>query len=217
MKAVQAKSVFRVDFGPPEPVPQTQPRGRIPRVARMLALAHKIDEMVRCGEYRDYAYAARSLGLTRARVTQITNLLLLAPEIQAQILGLEPVTSGRDPVTERQLRGLAAALPNIIDRLNEITQDVSTTLPEFIRPEQVEQWLNVVAGEIANLGGTVLETLITQSFGFVAVLIYLILVPVSVFFFLKDRERLMHSFLALLPKERPLLDKVGAEMNLPRT
>ena len=118
------------------------------------------------------------------------------------------------PLVWEQLRALAAALPNIIGRLNEITQDLSTTLPEFVRPEQVEQWLNVVAGEIANLGGTLLEALITQSFGFVAVLIYLILVPVSVFFFLKDRRRLMDSFLALLPKERPLLDKVGAEMNI---
>ena len=118
------------------------------------------------------------------------------------------------PLVWQQLRALAAALPDIIGRLNEITQDLSTTLPEFVGPEQVEQWLNVVAGEIANLGGTLLETLITQSFGFVAVLIYLVLVPVSVFFFLKDRRRLMDSFLSLLPKERPLLDKVGAEMNV---
>lgn len=118
------------------------------------------------------------------------------------------------PLVWQQLRALATALPDIIGRLNEITQDLSTTLPEFVGPEQVEQWLNVVAGEIANLGGTLLETLITQSFGFVAVLIYLVLVPVSVFFFLKDRRRLMDSFLSLLPKERPLLDKVGAEMNV---
>ncbi|MCZ6855818.1 MAG: AI-2E family transporter [Gammaproteobacteria bacterium] len=118
------------------------------------------------------------------------------------------------PLVWQQLGALAAALPNIIGRLNEITRDLSTTLPDFVRPEQVEQWLNAVAGEIANLGGTLLEALITQSFGFVAVLIYLILVPVSVFFFLKDRKRLMDAFLSLLPKERPLLDKVGAEMNV---
>jgi hypothetical protein len=42
-------------------------------------LAHRIDAMVRTGEFRDYADAARALGLTRARITQITNLLLLAP------------------------------------------------------------------------------------------------------------------------------------------
>jgi hypothetical protein len=41
-------------------------------------------------------------------VTQIANLLLLAPEIQEQILDLPPVTNGRDPVSERQLRRIVA-------------------------------------------------------------------------------------------------------------
>jgi hypothetical protein len=76
----------------------------------MLALAHKIDAMVRHGEFRDYADAARRLGLTRARVTQITSLLLLAPEIQEAILDLPPVTTGRDPISERQLRPIVAEL-----------------------------------------------------------------------------------------------------------
>jgi hypothetical protein len=74
----------------------------------MLALAHKIDAMVRDGEFRDYAEAARRMGLTRARVTQITNLLLLAPQIQEAILNLPPVTNGRDPISERRLRPIVA-------------------------------------------------------------------------------------------------------------
>jgi hypothetical protein len=47
-------------------------------------------------------------GLTRARVTQISNLVLLAPAIQAEILAMPPVTEGRDPTTERSLRGIVA-------------------------------------------------------------------------------------------------------------
>jgi len=60
--------------------------------------------MVHEGEIADYAEAARRLNLTRARVTQITNLLLLAPAIQDAVLSMPLVTSGRDPLTERQLR-----------------------------------------------------------------------------------------------------------------
>jgi hypothetical protein len=77
-------------------------------VARTLALAHKIDEMIRAGELRDLANAARTIGVTRARMTQIMNLLLLAPEIQEAILDLPPVTNGRDPVSERALRAIVA-------------------------------------------------------------------------------------------------------------
>ncbi len=55
------------------------------RTARMLALAHHIERLIEAGELSGYAEAARSLGLTRARLTQVMNLLLLAPEIQGRI------------------------------------------------------------------------------------------------------------------------------------
>ena len=72
------------------------------------ALAHSIDAKIRAGEFRDFADAARAVDVTRARMTQIMNLLLLAPQIQEAILDLPPVTSGRDPVSERQLRQIVA-------------------------------------------------------------------------------------------------------------
>jgi hypothetical protein len=82
--------------------------GRVPRVARHLALAHEIERRIRAGELDDLAHAARAFGLTRARVTQIVSLTLLAPAIQDEILALPPVTAGRDPITERTLRRIVA-------------------------------------------------------------------------------------------------------------
>ena len=111
MKAAAAKTVLAVDFSRKRPQRATvAPTGRIPRVTRMLALAHKIDAMVRDGQLRDYADAARRLGLTRARVTQMTNLLLLAPEIQEEIINLPLVNEGRDPISERCVRPIVAEL-----------------------------------------------------------------------------------------------------------
>jgi len=77
-------------------------------VARQLALAHEIERRIRASELDDLAHAARAFGLTRARVTQIVNLTLLAPQIQAEILALPPVTVGRDRITERTLRPIVA-------------------------------------------------------------------------------------------------------------
>ena len=82
--------------------------GRIPRVTRLLALAHKIDGAIRSGEIRDWARAARLVGVTRARMTQIANLLLLAPEIQEKILTLSSILEGRDSITERDTREAAS-------------------------------------------------------------------------------------------------------------
>jgi hypothetical protein len=78
-------------------------------IARRLALAHRIAEEVESGKYSDYADVARQHGLTRARVTQLMNLLLLAPDIQEEVLALEfPV--GREAVTERHLRRVLGSL-----------------------------------------------------------------------------------------------------------
>lgn len=99
-----------IDLGRTQPAPTPKPTGRIPRVARLLALAHHIDQKIADGEIRDWADAARRLRLTRARMTQIANLLLLAPAIQDEVLAMEPVVEGRDPVTERQLRPIAAEM-----------------------------------------------------------------------------------------------------------
>jgi hypothetical protein len=53
---------------------------------------------------KNWAEAARLIGITRARMTQIANLMLLAPEIQEAILILPPVLDGAAPVSEHDLR-----------------------------------------------------------------------------------------------------------------
>ncbi len=86
------------------------PVGRIPRVSRLMALAVRFERLVATGEVRDYAELARLGHVTRARVTQIMNLLGLAPDIQEAILFLPAVERGRDPIKEWMLRPIAAKL-----------------------------------------------------------------------------------------------------------
>ena len=69
------------------------------RAARMLALAYYIEQLIESGSMKDYADVARNLGMSRARVTQVMNLLNLSPKNQEDIL------LGRVEVSERRLRG----------------------------------------------------------------------------------------------------------------
>ena len=78
-------------------------------VAKRLALAHRIAEDIEVGLYADQADVARRHGLTRARLTQLMNLLLLAPDIQEEVLALE-FPAGREPITERTLRRVFESL-----------------------------------------------------------------------------------------------------------
>ena len=86
------------------------PRGRVPRVSRLLALALRVDELVRTGVIADYATLAELAHVSRARISQITNLLVLAPDIQETLLFLPRTECGRDPIHLRQLQALAAVL-----------------------------------------------------------------------------------------------------------
>ena len=75
-----------------------------------MALAIRIEGLVRDGVISDYAAAAELGHVTRARMSQIMNLLNLAPDIQEAILFLPPVESGRDPITEREIRPVSASM-----------------------------------------------------------------------------------------------------------
>jgi hypothetical protein len=101
-------ATFKVTFAPrPQAVAliaPPEPAGRLSRVTRLLVFAHKIDGMIRSGEIRDWADAARIVGVTRARMTQIANLLLLAPDVQEAILMLPLSPEGSNQITERGIR-----------------------------------------------------------------------------------------------------------------
>jgi len=94
----------------PAPTPDTAdtPPGRVPRITRLMALAIKFDGYLREGVVRDYAELARLGHVSRARLTQIMDLTLLAPEIQEAILTLPRTERGRDPIRELHVRPIAA-------------------------------------------------------------------------------------------------------------
>jgi hypothetical protein len=87
-----------------------RPPGRVPRVARLMALALRFEELVRTGQVSSYS-AVASLGhVTRARVSQIMSLLSLAPDLQEALLFLPPSQRGRDPILLADLMPIAATL-----------------------------------------------------------------------------------------------------------
>lgn len=88
--------------------PTCAPLGRIPRISRLMALAIRFERLVATGEVRDYAELASLGHVTRARVTQIMNLLCLAPDIQEALLFLPTVEQGREPIKEWMIRPLCA-------------------------------------------------------------------------------------------------------------
>ena len=118
------------------------------------------------------------------------------------------------PLVWQQLKSLAVALPDLIGRLGEVARGLTESFPEVVTDGQLTVWIDGAAGQLGNLSAAALQGLVTNVPSLVVLLIYLVLVPISVFFFLKDGRRLVHWFRALLPADRSLIEKVGDEMNV---
>ncbi len=104
MKARRRRAVLAT------PSPPAVLEARVPRVAWLMALAIRYDDLLRRGVVASQTDLARLCHVTQPRMTQIMNLLHLAPDIQEEILFLTPVYEGRDPIHEHMLRQVAACV-----------------------------------------------------------------------------------------------------------
>jgi putative permease len=117
------------------------------------------------------------------------------------------------PVVWRQLVSLAAEMPRMLEQGRQFLSILPARYPELVTPDQLNQVTALAKTEIAELG----QLLVTRSVAFIpgilTVLVYMILIPMLVFFFLKDRDQLLHWCGGFLPPERPLLRRIWGEMN----
>jgi hypothetical protein len=98
----------RLDTGdPPQPA---RALGRVPRVARLMALAIRLEEQVRTGVLASYSQLAELGRVTRACVSQIMNLVNLAPDVQEALLFLPRTERGRDAIHLRLLQPIASSI-----------------------------------------------------------------------------------------------------------
>jgi hypothetical protein len=94
----------------PSPITHPVPSSRVPRIARLLALAWHVEGLVRSGTIPSYAAAARLGHVSRARLSQILSLLNLAPDLQEHLLFLHRPARGRQALALRQVLTVAAVL-----------------------------------------------------------------------------------------------------------
>ena len=95
---------------PAQPPQPPAPPGRVPRVARLMALAIRFAEQVRSGVLPSYRVIADLGHVSRARVSQILNLVNLAPDVQEALLFQPRTERGRDPIHLRLLQPIASSL-----------------------------------------------------------------------------------------------------------
>ena len=113
----------------------------------------------------------------------------------------------------RQLGSLYRDLPELSDRLSATLVLLQAHFPLVISERQISVWVNLLSDEATALGQWLLTVSISQLPVLITVLGYTLLVPILVFFLLKDKDQLLSYCLGFLPEERPLMHQIGSELS----
>jgi len=117
------------------------------------------------------------------------------------------------PRLSYQVTQLFNQLPNIIGKGQEVIMRLPSRYPDLISQAQVQDLTNAIRAELAGLGQNVVSMSVASVVGVITLLVYLILVPVLVFFFLKDKHRIIGWMSNYLPRDRALSASVWQEVN----
>jgi putative permease len=123
------------------------------------------------------------------------------------------VSLGILPLAWRQFVSLVSELPRMLEQGRQLLVVLPEQYPEYLTVEQLDQYVSMAQKELANLGQTIVTRILSSIPGLFTVMIYMVLVPILVFFFLKDRQLILGWISGFLPKERPLLTQIWGEMN----
>jgi len=117
------------------------------------------------------------------------------------------------PLASRQLTQLVQQLPAMIVTGQQMLLNLPALYPEFITEAQVLEVINVIRAEIATWGQKALSWSLAAGMGFITLIIYLVLVPLLVFFFLKDKELILAWIHGFLPHDHTLAQQVWREVD----
>ncbi len=124
------------------------------------------------------------------------------------------VSLGVLPLAWRQLVSLVSELPRMLEQGRQLLSVLPEQYPDYITAKQLNEYVSMIQGELGGLGQRLLSRGVAIIPGIFTVMVYLILIPILVFFFLKDRELIIKWLVNFLPSERPLLRQIWGELNV---
>ncbi|KJF96994.1 AI-2E family transporter [Photobacterium leiognathi] len=145
------------------------------------------------------------LGLPRTFSVMLV-LLLFTGLMSLALFGLVPTIW-------HQVVNLTADVPKMFNDLQVYVSSLPERYPDFVQPAQVVDLMNNLREKVLGMGESVVKGSLASLVSIATLGVYLILVPLLIFFLLKDKDEMMQALLKVLPKNRRLASKVGSEMN----
>ena len=123
-------------------------------------------------------------------------------------------TVGIAPLVWRQLSNLVKEAPVMVEAVQRELTGFAARYPSMIEQAPIDELLSSLQGQAASFGQAVLGFGLSSIPGVLTFAIYMVLIPLMVFFFLKDRDLILRWALSFLPADRPQLDRIGRAMNI---
>ncbi|MFW5730541.1 MAG: AI-2E family transporter [Desulfonatronovibrionaceae bacterium] len=118
------------------------------------------------------------------------------------------------PLLTRQVTQLVQQLPGMISEAQYMLLKLPEEYPRFISEDQVSEIFSGIRREVGRLAQKILSISVASVVGIITLLVYLIIVPLLVFFFLKDRDKIISWFTAFLPSDLSLAVQVWEDVNI---
>jgi putative permease len=118
------------------------------------------------------------------------------------------------PLLSRQISELIREMPNMLGKGQQLLLRLPEEYPDYISASQIEEILTLARIELTSFGQRVVSLSLSSVVGIIAFLVYMILLPLMVFFFLKDKDIIIRWLADFLPDERRLLRTVWAELDI---
>lgn len=150
--------------------------------------------------------AFKKRGMSHMMATSVVFLLFMAIMMSFLLVVL--------PATWKQLVELVYEIPRMAQDGQELLMLLPERYPDLVSMEQATEWSQQIREEVTSLGQLVLTSSVSGITGIVTVLVYCILVPILVFFLLKDSHQIITWVTNFLPRKRFLLNNVWTEMDL---
>lgn len=117
------------------------------------------------------------------------------------------------PQIYNQAHGLISKLPQMLSQAQTALLTLPEKYPELFDEAQIKEMIALLRDDLATMGRSVLTWSLSSFVGAITILVYLILVPLLVFFFMKDKRKIIHWLVAYLPNDRDLLNVVWRDVD----
>ncbi|MCG6896439.1 MAG: AI-2E family transporter [Thiocapsa sp.] len=148
--------------------------------------------------------------LQRAGLPRLASVLLV---YLAFLLFVALVLLGVMPMVSRQVTELVQQLPSMISVATNSLLELPGHYPDLVTEAQVAELIDMLRVETVSFGQRVLSWSLASVVGIITILVYLILMPLLVFFFMKDKELILDWFRRYLPKHRPIVNDIWRDVD----